>query len=116
MMIAIFLHAIWKGLDRHIANRAARRYVTERFQPSTKRNVRSVCSLKHDFERTANRYVNEADYSECLRQGRDQEVTRLGPQEHRVPEGTEIRNYSERRQYLCPCTLYIMTRLVWEFS
>ena len=63
----IFLHTIWKGLDRHVANRAACRYIAEHFRPSRKRHARSVYSLKHDFEQAANRYINEADYSECLR-------------------------------------------------
>jgi hypothetical protein len=65
---AIFLHTLWKGLDRHVANRAALRYITEYFQPSHKRHPRSVYSLKHDFEQLATRYINEADYSQCLRQ------------------------------------------------
>lgn len=64
----IFLHTIWKGLDRHVANRAACRYIAEHFRPSRKPSRRSVYSLKHDFEQAANRYINEVDYSECLRQ------------------------------------------------
>jgi hypothetical protein len=64
----IFLHTIWKGLDRHVANRAACRYVAKHFWPSRTRNPRSVYSLKHEFERAANRYITETDYSECLRQ------------------------------------------------
>jgi hypothetical protein len=67
-MIVAFLHAFWKGLDRYVATRAACRYITTHFQPSSKRNARSVHSLKHDFERARHRYISEPDYSECLRQ------------------------------------------------
>jgi len=62
----IFLHTLWKGFDRHAAELAACRDIAEHFRPSRKRNLRSVYSLKHDFEEAANRYINEADYSECL--------------------------------------------------
>ena len=63
----IFMHTIWKGLDRHAAKLAACRYIPKHFQPSKKRNVRSVYSLKHEFERAETRYINEDDYTECLR-------------------------------------------------
>ena len=63
----VLIHATWKGLDRHVANRAACRYIAEHFQPSRKRNVRSIYALKHDFERAETRYITEDDYAECLR-------------------------------------------------
>ena len=57
----VFVHTIWKGLARHVAKRAACRYITEHFQPSTKPNVKSVYPLKHDFERAETRYITEDD-------------------------------------------------------
>ena len=63
---ALLLHTIWKGLDRHVANRAACRYIGEHFRPSRKRHARSVYSLKHDFEQATTRYITENDYADCL--------------------------------------------------
>ena len=63
----LFLHTVWKGLDRHAAKFAARRYIMEHFRPSVKRHPRSVYSLKHDFEAATTRYINESDYAESLR-------------------------------------------------
>jgi hypothetical protein len=67
-LYVVLVHAVWKGLDRHVANRAASRYIAEHFQPSQKRNARSIYALKHDFERAETRYITEDGYSECLRQ------------------------------------------------
>jgi hypothetical protein len=63
----LFIHALWKCFDRHAAKLAARRYIMEHFQASPKQHPRSVYSLKHDFERAANRYICEGDYGESLR-------------------------------------------------
>ena len=62
----LFLHALWKGFDRHAAKLAACRYITEHFRPSRKRHPRSVYSLKHDFEQATTRYITENDYADCL--------------------------------------------------
>ena len=64
----LFRHALWKCFYRRAAKLAARRYIMGYFRPSRRRHPRSVYSLKHDFEAAANRYINEADYVECLRQ------------------------------------------------
>ncbi len=63
----LFQHALWKCFYRHAAKLAARRYIREHFRPSTKKHPRSIYSLKHDFEETATRYINETDYTEALR-------------------------------------------------
>ena len=58
----------WKILERQAAMQIACQYIPKHFRPSRKRNTRSIYSLKHDFERAAEYYINEADYTECLRQ------------------------------------------------
>ena len=63
----LFMHTLWKCFDRHAAKFAACRYIKKHFRPSTKKNPRSVYSLKHDFEEAASRYISEGDYSESLR-------------------------------------------------
>jgi len=64
----LFQHALWKCFYRHAAKLAARRYIKEHFRPSRRRHPRSVYSLKHDYEDATNRYINETDFTECLRQ------------------------------------------------
>lgn len=67
-LAVLFIHTIWKGLDRHVSQELALRYIAEHFQQSRKRHPRSIYSLKHDFEGDCDRYICEEDYANCLRQ------------------------------------------------